>query len=417
MFVLKLIIESFGFAWNALKTNVLRTVLSLLGVTVGIFAIITVFTLVDSLERNIKESFNFLGSDILYVTKLPFIIKSREEWISYRNRPNPSLAEFNMLEKRLTSQTGIAINSRAGGTVSHGNNSFNETSFIGVSYGYQDVVELDIVEGRYFSQNEMASNSNVVIIGDEIHKALFPNGENPLGKDIRIKNNKFRVIGTLRREGESFLGVSSKDQVVIIPFGSFRKFYTTGTGRSRELGATIIAKGSEEDLGLLELEGEITGFIRTKRGLKPKEENNFAINRPEAIANEIGKVFDILSVAGAIIGGFSILIGGFGIANIMFVSVKERTNIIGIQKSLGAKNYFILFQFLFEAIFLSVIGGLAGLVLVYLITFIPLGSLEVSLTIKNIAIGLGVSTIIGTVSGIIPAALAARLDPVIAIRS
>ncbi|MEM6525203.1 MAG: ABC transporter permease [Bacteroidota bacterium] len=417
MFVLKLIFESFGFAWNALKTNVLRTVLSLLGVTVGIFAIITVFTLVDSLEKNVKESFNFLGSDILYISKMPFIIKSREEWLSYRNRPNPSLAEFSMLEKRLTSQTGIAITSQAGGIVSRGNNSFNETSFLGVSYGYQDVTELNIIEGRYFSQNEMASNSNVVIIGDEVKKALFPNGENPLGEEIRIKNNKFVIIGALKREGESFLGVSSKDQLVIIPFGSYRKFYTTGTGRSREIGATIIAKGSEEDLGLLELEGEITGFMRTRRGLKPKEEDNFAINRPEAIANEIGKVFDILSVAGAIIGGFSILIGGFGIANIMFVSVKERTNIIGIQKSLGAKNYFILFQFLFEAIFLSVIGGFAGLALVYLITFIPLGSLVVSLTVKNIAIGLGVSTVIGTVSGIIPAALAARLDPVIAIRS
>ncbi|MEM6358883.1 MAG: ABC transporter permease [Bacteroidota bacterium] len=417
MFVLKLIFESFSFAWNALRTNVLRTVLSLLGVTIGIFAIITVFTLVDSLEKNVKESFNFLGSDILYVSKMPFIIKSREEWLSYRNRPNPSLAEFNMLEKRLTSQAGLAITSQAGGIVSRGNNSFNETSFLGVSYGYQDVTELNIIEGRYFSQNEMGSNSNVVIIGDEVKKALFPNGESPLGEEIRIKNNKFLVIGALKREGESFLGVSSKDQVVIIPFGSYRKFYTTGTGRSREIGATLIAKGSEEDLGLLELEGEITGFIRTKRGLKPKEEDNFAINRPEAIANEIGKVFDVLSIAGTIIGGFSILIGGFGIANIMFVSVKERTSIIGIQKSLGAKNYFILFQFLFEAIFLSVIGGLAGLILVYFITFIPLGSLVVSLTVKNIAIGLGVSTVIGTVSGIIPAALAARLDPVIAIRS
>ncbi|WP_255518077.1 ABC transporter permease [Fulvivirga sp. M361] len=397
--------------------NLLRTVLSLLGVTIGIFAIISVFTLVDSLEKNIKDSFNFLGSDILYISKMPFIIKSREEWLSYRNRPNPSFSEFETLQKRLTQNTGLCISSSANGIATRENNSFNETQLIGVSFGYKDVSELDIIKGRYFSRSDIFSSRNVVIIGDEVKKALFPNNESAIGKEIKIRNSKFLVIGVLKREGESFLGFSSKDGNAIMPFGSYRKFFTTGTGRSNEVGATIIVKGGEEDLGLLELEGEITGILRTRRGLKPKEEDTFSINRPEAIANEIGQVFDILSIAGTIIGGFSILIGGFGIANIMFVSVKERTNIIGIQKSLGAKNYFILFQFLFEAIFLSVIGGLAGLVLVYFITYLPLGSLVVTLTVKNVAIGLGVSSIIGTLSGIIPAALAARLDPVIAIRA
>ena len=301
--------------------------------------------------------------------------------------------------------------------MTRGNNSFNETQLIGVSFGYKDVTELDILEGRYFSRSEISSSRNVAIIGDEVKQSLFPNGENAVGKEIKVRNSKFLVIGVLKKEGESFLGFSSKDANAFMPFGSYRKFFTTGTGRSNEVGATIIAKGEEEDLGLLELEGEMIGILRAKRGLKPKEEDTFSINRPEAIANEIGQVFDVLSIAGTIIGGFSILIGGFGIANIMFVSVKERTNIIGIQKSLGAKNYFILFQFLFEAIFLSVIGGLAGLILVYFITFIPLGSLVVVLTAKNVAIGLGVSSIIGTLSGIIPAALAARLDPVIAIRA
>jgi len=158
-------------------------------------------------------------------------------------------------------------------------------------------------------------------------------------------------------------------------------------------------------------------LMRRKRGLKPKEEDNFALNRPEAIANFIGNTFDIIGVAGWVIGSFSILVGGFGIANIMFVSVRERTNIIGIQKSLGAKNYFILFQFLFESVFLAVLGGGIGIVLVYLLSLVSLGSLELTLTINNIALGLGVSAIIGMASGIIPAALAARMDPVIAIRT
>jgi putative ABC transport system permease protein len=188
------------------------------------------------------------------------------------------------------------------------------------------------------------------------------------------------------------------------------------TGRDG-LEPTIAAKGRDTDVGLVALENEMAGLLRAKRGLKPTQENNFALNKTEFIQNAIGSIFDVISVAGWVIGGFSILVGGFGIANIMFVSVRERTNIIGIQKSLGAKNYFILFQFLFEAICLSLIGGGSGILLVYLISFIPLGTLELSLSFNNILLGLGVSSLIGVVAGIVPATLAARMDPVEAIRT
>jgi putative ABC transport system permease protein len=170
-------------------------------------------------------------------------------------------------------------------------------------------------------------------------------------------------------------------------------------------------------VGLQNLEYEVKGKMRTIRGLKPYEEDNFAINRSEMMADAIGEMFSIIGIAGWVIGGFSILVGGFGIANIMFVSVKERTNIIGIQKSLGAKNFFILFQFLFESVFLSLIGGGVGILLVSLITFIPMGTLDIILTPGNIMLGLGVSVVIGVLSGIIPAVIASHLDPVIAIRS
>jgi putative ABC transport system permease protein len=188
------------------------------------------------------------------------------------------------------------------------------------------------------------------------------------------------------------------------------------TGRDG-LEPTIAAKGRDTDVGLVALENEMAGFLRAKRGLKPTQENNFALNKTEFIQNAIGSIFDVISVAGWVIGGFSILVGGFGIANIMFVSVRERTNIIGIQKSLGARNYFILFQFLFEAICLSLIGGGSGILLVYLLSFIPLGSLELVLSFNNIILGLGVSSAIGVVAGIVPATLAARMDPVEAIRT
>jgi putative ABC transport system permease protein len=414
------IYESFRFAWRALRANLLRTILSLLGVTVGIFAIISVLTLVDSLEKNIKDSLDFLGTGVIYLQKWPFLPEGQEEykWWDYLRRPNSSYNEYKFLETNLKHASAVSIFSGRGNqTIKRGSNSIGDIDLQGASLGYEEVFEIEIEKGRYLTADEIESGRNVAIIGYEVAQILFPNEEDPIGKDIKIQGIRYRVIGSIKREGQSFMGFSSNDYVVIIPYQSFRKLYSTGTGRVWEVESTIGIKGMETDIGLVELENETRGVMRVKRGLRPAEKDNFSLNRPEAIMNVIGNLFDVVGLAGWIIGGFSILVGGFGIANIMFVSVKERTSIIGLQKSLGAKNYFILFQFLFEAVFLSLIGGLSGLFLVYLITFIPLGSLEVSLTFRNIVLGLGVSTTIGIVSGFVPALMAARMDPVEAIRS
>jgi len=419
MLTLRLIFESLGFAWRALKSNILRTVLSLLGVTIGIFSIIAVLTLVDSLEKNIRDSFDFLGSNVIYVGKWPFTGGGgRDWWKEYIKRPNVSYAEYKFLRANMKDAQTVAIFADAGGlTVKGGNNGISQITLKGADLDYDKIFEINIEKGRYLTNDEVEGGRNVVIIGYEVAKALFPNQDSPMGQQVKIKNLKFNIVGVTKREGESFLGTPSNDYSVIIPYDAFRKLYQTGTGRWNELGSDIGLKGFETDIGLVELESEARGLMRVKRGLKPIQKDTFALNRPEAIANAISGVFDVLSIAGWIIGGFSMLVGGFGIANIMFVSVKERTSVIGLQKSLGAKNYFILFQFLFESIFLSLIGGLAGLLLVYLLTLVPFGSLQVILSIKNIVLGLGVSSVIGLVAGIVPAAMAARLDPVIAIRA
>jgi len=414
------IFESFRVAWRALKSNLLRTILSLLGVTIGIFAIITVLTLVDSLEKNIKDSLNFLGTGVIYVEKWPFVADNDGEykWWEFWRRPNVSYNEYQFLQTNLRNGNGMSIFAIRGNMViKRKNNSIGQARLVGGALGYNTLFPIDLVNGRYPTPEEVMSGRSLAIIGHEIANALFPHGENPIGKEIKVKNLKYIVVGVIKKEGQSFMGTPSNDYNVIIPYNSFRRLYQTGTGVWNETTSRIGIKGFESDVGLVELENEIRGLMRVRRGLRPTEKDNFALNRPEAIANLISGVFDVVGLAGWIIGGFSILVGGFGIANIMFVSVKERTSIIGLQKSLGAKNYFILFQFLFEAIFLSLIGGLAGLFLVYLITFIPLGDLVVTLTIKNIVLGLGVSSTIGLVSGIVPAAMAARLDPVIAIRA
>lgn len=414
------IYESFGFAWKALKSNLLRTVLSLLGVTVGIFAIIAVLTLVDSLEKNIKDSLNFLGTGVIYVQKWPFMPESGDseyKWWEYFRRPTPSYNEYKFLEENLRHASSIAIFAGRGNQlIKRGSSSIGEIELRGGSAGYDVVFEVNVESGRYFTGDEIEGGRNVAVLGYEVANALFPD-EDPLGKDVRIRNLQYRVVGVIKKEGQSFLGTPSNDYSVLVPYQSFRKLYMTGTGRWYEVESSIGIKGNEYDVGLVELENEIKGIFRVKRGLRPTERDDFAMNRPEAIMNAVSGLFDMVGIAGWIIGGFSMLVGGFGIANIMFVSVKERTSIIGLQKSLGAKNYFILFQFLFEAVFLCLIGGLAGLFLVYLITFIPVGSLEVVLTFQNIVLGLVVSSVIGVIAGIVPAAMASRLDPVVAIRS
>src|SRR6267142_2764718 len=419
MLTLRLIAESFGFAWKALRSNLLRTILSLLGVTIGIFSVIAVLTLVDSLEKNIKDSLNFLGTNVIYFQKMPYVAEAdgQYRWWEYIRRPTPSINEFKFLQTSLKNKSALGLFAVKGQTtIKRASNSIGQIGLRGAGVGYDEIFEINIDNGRYFTGDEIEAGRNVAIIGFEVAKALFPN-EDPVGNTVKINNLKFVVMGTIKKEGESFLGTPSNDYTVIIPYNSFRKFYQTGTGVPYELQSMIGVKGNAFDVGLVELENELRGLLRTKRGLKPLEKDNFALNRPEAIANVISGIFDVFSVAGWIIGGFSMLVGGFGIANIMFVSVKERTSIIGLQKSLGAKNYFILFQFLFESILLSMIGGLSGLFLVWLLTFAPFGSLQVVLSVPNIILGLGVSSIIGLIAGIVPAAVAARLDPVIAIRA
>lgn len=415
MLFIKLFFESFRFAVHALKENVLRTVLSLLGVTVGIFAIIAIFTLVDALNNGIQNSLSSFGNNIIYIGKWPFSFGEGEyPWWKYYRRPNPDKSELKFIQENAKWVKSIAIyEQKRGNNIQYRSNTFDEGKIIGASFEYNKVNSMPIGEGRYFTQGEMNAGAQKAIIGFDVAQQLFPRGDG-LGKIIKAKGMKFQIIGIFEKQGESFIPTPSNDDILFIPYTSFTKMYAS---KGRWISTNLIAKGYDSDENLGEILAELRGLLRIKRGLKPKEDDNFALNRTDAIVEFIDGITGSLKLAGGIIGLFSILVGGFSIANIMFVSVKERTSQIGIQKALGAKNYFILLQFLCESMFLSFFGGIGGLFLVSLLSLLSTETFIISLNLSNLIIGLGISGLIGIVSGLAPAISASRMDPVEAMRA
>lgn len=413
MIFLRLFRESILFALNALVVNKLRALLSLLGITIGIFAIITVFTVVDSLEQNLRNSVQSLGNDVVFVEKWPWTFEDNYPWWKYMNRPLPDYSETDEIIRKCNGAQAVAFAISTQATIKHKSNSIENVSIICASHQYDKVKNFEIAEGRYFSDIESSAGRPVAIIGDVLAKALFPN-QNPLGQTIKIHGARAVVIGVFKKEGESILG-GSPDTQVLVPVNYARSLIDI---RSENLDPSIMVR-TKPGVSNEDLIDELTGLMRSIHKLKPLAEDDFALNQTSLISNQFDSLFNIIGIAGWIIGGFSILVGGFGIANIMFVSVKERTNIIGIQKSLGAKNYFILLQFLFESVFLSLIGGVIGLLIVYIITQVAGDSfgMEITLSRSNIILGFTISILIGVVSGFVPAYSASQLDPVEAIRA
>lgn len=413
MLLLRLIRESMIMAWHALVVNKLRTILSLLGVTIGIFAIITVFTAVDSMERDVKGSVEKLGNNVIYVQKWPWAFGGDYPWWKYWQRPQPKMEELDQLTDRSQLAENIAFMAfLSGQTLKAEGNSVENCDVNLVSHAYGKIAGFDLYDGRYFTEAESNGGYPVALVGYDVATNLFPNS-GAIDKKITIKGRKATIIGVFAKEGESLIG-NSHDNTVIIPVNYGRKFIDV---RSDRAGPMFMVKALPTATNQ-ELIDELRGNMRSIRRLRPSEEDNFALNETKLLSSQVGQMFDAIGVAGAIIGGFSILVGGFGIANIMYVSVRERTPLIGIQKSLGAKNYFILIQFLTEAIILCLIGGLLGIFFVYLATLLAANfDFNMSLSVGNVITGITISVLIGLISGLFPAAKASRLDPVEAIRS
>ncbi|HLN53185.1 MAG TPA: ABC transporter permease [Lentimicrobium sp.] len=409
---LKLLRESYIFALKAIVVNKVRTILSLSGITIGIFSIISVFTVFDSIKSMITESVSSLGSNVLYVQKWPWAFSSDYPWWEYMKRPETRLSELVEIQKRSQASQSAAYMVSTMRKVKHKNLAMTGT-IVAVSHDYPEVATVELASGRYFSFDESAGGRPVAIIGNEIAASLY-GATDPIGQKIKVFSRNLEIIGVLKKEGMTVFSNSS-DYYVMMPVQFARQFIDL---KSDNIGAALMVK-AKPMVTNEELADELKGIMRSVRKLKPGTKDNFAINKSDIVTQTFEGLFSVINIVGWIIGGFSLLVGGFGIANIMFVSVKERTPQIGIQKSMGAKNSFILQQFLFESVFLSLFGGIVGLLLIFLITMVLTYGFDMRLvlTFGNIMLGITVSAVIGLVSGFIPALSASRLDPVEAMRS
>lgn len=412
MIFFRLIKEGFLFAYQSIIVNKLRTFLSLLGITIGIFAIIAVFTVLDWMEKSVKDSIESLGDNVVYVQKFPWSMNFDLAWWDIIRWPNPNVEEYEAL-RRESSRAGAACflfyTTRR---LEYKNNSIEEVPIFNVTEGFEDIRSFEIASGRYFSPFEANSGRAITILGATVAEELFQD-EDPLGREIEMRGYKLQVVGVLKKEGQGAMGDQGLDGVIILPWEFSRKLFSINSFMAE----TQIWVKAREGVSMEELKDDITMIMRKERRLRPNEENNFSLNQASLLTQGFEAVFRGINFGGAIIGLFSILVGGFGIANIMFVSVKERTNIIGIQKALGAKRNFILQQFLYESVLLSMLGGILGLLLVFAGTLIlnRTADLNVSMTLGNIIRGLVISGVIGVISGLAPARAASRMDPVEAI--
>jgi putative ABC transport system permease protein len=387
--------------------------LSLLGVTIGIFSIIAVLAAVDSLDRKIKKDLSSLDKNTIYLMRFSFGPSEIPQW-KREQFPNVKYDEYEYLKGSMNDVNQMAfqffVNRES---VKYQSATVSDINVVPVSHEFIEIEGLEFDQGRFYNESESNSGSAVIVLGNEIASGLFE-GANPIGKNIRLYGQRFTVIGVLKKQGAGIFG-DSNDTSVFIPVNFLRRMY----GDNNDALTPVILIKPEKGVDMDAFKAELTQKLRNFRGMKTDEIDNFFINVLSGFTDLIDGIVGQMNVVGWIISGFSLLVGGFGIANIMFVSVKERTNLIGIQKSLGAKNRFILFQFLFEAVILSVIGGAVGLFLVWIISIVLTKAMdfEFVLSMGNVFLGTGLAAMIGLISGILPAITASKLDPVEAIRT
>jgi putative ABC transport system permease protein len=409
-----IILSGFKMAAEEFRSNKLRTLLSLSGVAFGIFCIISVLTTIGSLEDAIQRDIKTLGSNTVYIDKWEYKGGPDFPWWKYINRPTPTFNEIELIRQKVPAVQHVAFETELNDNVEFENSVISNVRYYGVSQEFFDIQTVNLFMGRSLQQRDFDQSSSSILMGNTVATELFGKPENALDKQVKLKGGNIGVVvGIVKKQGKSIMEMWQFDDGIIMPNTSLTRMMPEKVANPK-----IIVQG-RSDVQMQMLLDELEGAMRSVRKLKPSQENNFSLNDIESFSKFISEISSNVNKGGWAIAALSLIVGMFGVANIMFVTVKERTSQIGLKKALGAKRSTILTEFLLESAFLCILGGLIGLLLVFILTLIFSSMLGFALTISPdiMVLAVGICVVVGVVAGIIPASIAARMDPVVAIRS
>jgi len=411
--VLTILWNSFKMALQELKVNKLRTFLSLFGITIGIFCIIGVLATIDSLKGKIQNDLASFGNNTIYIDKWDYGGGPEYPWWKFMKRPSMKIEEMDIIKKKSNLASNMAFFTSTQATFTFEENILKGVNIYGITNEYKAVQSFNIGMGRYFSEADFLRGGPLGVIGYKVAEELFGKADKALGKTISYGGRRLMVIGIIEKQGTAIINGFDYDKSVLTTYQYFASIFDTDNS------SPYIMVQAKPGVPSALLQQELTGVMRQIRKLSPTEEDNFTCNDVAQFKDQIDSVFGSINSGGWAIAGLSLIVGAFGVANIMFVTVRERTSQIGLKKAIGAKSSTILYEFLLESAFLCIIGGLVGLFLVWILT-VALGSVlpfPLHIAPSIVVLALSICIILGVISGIIPASIAAKMNPVEAIRT
>ena len=393
------------------RSNKLRTFLSLFGITVGIFCIIGVLATVDSLQRNVQNDIKSLGSNTIYIDKWDY--SGQIPWWKLVNRPVPKYEEIKMLKLRSELAQNVAFSISSNSKIEWVDEAVTGVNIYGITEDFSNIQKLDVQEGRFFQQSDFENAANAVVIGYNIAEKLFTKPEKSVGQEIALYGRKAIVVGLLKKKGQTMMGGWDYDESILLDYGFMKGLINEKTAQP------VIMLQGKDNVSMKMLRDDVQGAMRSIRKINPSQSDNFSLNDIESFGEMMAGIFSGINMGGWFIAGLSLIVGMFGVANIMFVTVRERTAQIGLKKAIGAKRSSIMTEFLLESAFLCILGGAIGLLLVYILTFIisPALGFPVTISFSILSTAISICIVTGVLAGIIPAFIAARMNPVVAIRS